>query len=1372
MKNQPLVKGHRKLVIPSGSSSVKPYQDDGRKVQHPPEFPLSPRDYIPYPDTEINIQLPSAEPAEPSTSLFSILMPMFGVVTMLIVFAVLSSRQPGGASMTFALFSVPMALFSVIAGIVNYYQGKKKHKAQVEARNTSYTKYLETKKTELEKEAEKQRQASLSAHPDIQQCYDFVNDLTPTKLWDRENGDPDFLDMRLGIGESTSTFSVNIPDPTLFQVTPDPLEVQAREIVKSFSRVTNIAVVLPTVQVGSTGFVGEVNAITNSIRAGLLHLTTHHSPEEMKVVVLSSEAKSNEWDWIRWLPHSWGEGRSIRFWGNNKKTQSSVLTHIENILKQRKNLLENQKTSILPIPAFLMIWDDPTLWRGQSATQFAPVLDMILNEGKKLGVFSLFLAGQISRVPKPCEAIININPQSSTLKLLGVKPEVFPFTPDQASRSQAWQFAQEIAPIRLEDMGGRAANLPDIVSITELIGATNIDELDILDLWHKSEPQKNLSVPIGIGAGGKPLFLNLHEKGHGPHGLVAGTTGSGKTALLTTYLTLAALYYHPHEFGFIGIDFKGGDLIRELQDLPHMIGTMTNLDGNDINRAIKILRGEIKKRQGIFNQAGIGNIYDYQKMRRQNDPKAAAPMPHLTLVCDEFAELKKEQPDFIRELVSIARVGRSLGIHLILATQKPAGVVSEEIWSNSHFHLCLKVASIEDSREMLRRPEAAEITQQGRAYFQVGMNEVFELFQAAWGEAPYTPSDNNQSYQPRIRYVYPDGTREDRWPLAQKTTNADKTQLQEIVSHVISACNQNNIARVEGIWPPSLSEGESKSLQELTPSDTGWNGKNWDSTSPKLHPILGILDAPEQQRQEVLRIDLESNGHLAVFGSPGSGKTTALQTLVMSMVQEHTPEEIQIYLLDFSGRNLTVLEQFPHVGAVITLGENERLKRFFALIIDEIIKRKELIEHDQTLSRYRKKHPTKKIPDIVVVLDGYSHFADAFKLQTITTEIDNIIKLSSQGSNVGIHLIVASSQVKSFPSKLLGNIKDVIATELNDPMDYISVVGRTRGLIPPKDNPGRGLIKKMPVMEFQTALPAKSNEEIKKTAIAMNQAWKGTRPRPVPVLAEIIGTDELSIPVHKKGVSGTPIPIGIDLSQPDLLEISVPMNVGPHFWIAGLPQSGKTTFMQNWLLSIAQNYTPKQVRFCIVDLGWGNFEALGNLLHTIECITDVDEFKTIDLKSLLSPLLNIKHEGKKIVSLNTKDAPAVIFAVDGLGNLNNKFMDPATKENQGYLLALLKARNINFHLLASGTPMEFSGGPTKSIAEILRFSPAGFWLGNGAAGDVYNLPFSFAPGDAPSRLEKGRGFYVNRGKYLPIKFATPYHGAISLEEKIKEINEN
>lgn len=1348
------------ISLPKGVS-INPFSTEVGAEPEPPTFSRTPRNYIPYPDQQIEIQAPPNLPSQPASSLISLLLPMGGMVISVIV-SVIASSSAGNPVPVYAFISLPMFLFSVGGGIYNFRRARKKYETEVALRNQRYQEHLQEKEELLVQCAKKQHLASLTPHPDIDDCLRRAQDRS-LELWEREPGDPDFLEVRLGTGSVPSTFSITLPTQNQVQLQEDPLIKKARELKEKYENQPDLAVNVPLTRTGSCGVVGQSRDVLDLVRAMVCQISVHHAPNEVKIVAIVPNAGRFEWDWIRFLPHNWSDDRQIRFLSTSKESTANVLGYLETILKQRENQrLESSGSDSSNIPAFVILFADPEIWRGADSFRYGPLIQLLLKKGNEIGAYPIFLTDRISRIPKACGAVVDVQNQTGTLRIIGPVPEKYPFRPDQADIMKVQGLASSLAPLKLAEAGGGSSNLPDKVTLFRLLGVNRVDDLPVYEMWNQNEPHKTLSVPIGIGAGGKTLFLNLHEKAHGPHGLVAGTTGSGKTALLSTFIAVSSVYYHPHELAFIGIDFKGGDLVRELRSLPHLVGVMTNLDSAATERAIKLLRGEIRKRQNLFNQIGVGNIYDYQKLQRAGS--APQPLPHLVIICDEFAELKKEQPDFIRELVSIARVGRSLGLHLILATQKPAGVVSDEIWSNSHFHLCLKVASLEDSREMLKRPEAAQITQQGRAYFQVGMNEVFELFQAAWGDAPYHP-ESIAADRLMVREVELDGRRQTRWPKSDHVEGGNQpTQIQVLVKHILeTARTHDNCQRLNDIWLPPLPD--EIYLEDFLDKTSGWNGQSWTPSSHRFEPVLGLLDDPINQRQCELRISLERTGHIAIFGAPGTGKTIFLQTLITSLVHDHSPKEINLYVLDFGGRNLKVFEPLPHIGAVIYSDELERVQRLVRFLEKELERRKKLVEKFGNMAALRSQSPDEAPAEIVVILDGYSSYAEVFKNQIVSAEIDAINRLAAQGGNLGIHLIVTTDLVKNFPAKLLNNIAGSIAFELNDAGDYIAVVGKTGGLVPARDIGGRGLLKGVPTLEFQTALPYRNRLDLENLVLEMSSHWNGDCPTQVPPLPEIVslgsllpqGTDWEAAPP-----AGLPVPLGLELSTPDLQTAFISLTEGPHFWISGGVQSGKSSMLQTWLLALAEKYSRQHIQFFLFDMSYGNLEALNDLPHTVGCINNVLELKGGDIRKLIGEHVNVDFSGSKPV-VKSKNGPRLVLAIDGFGSFHKNL----TEQNREFLTSLAVINGSGFHIIAAGGASEF-GSAGNPLGDLIKSYQSGFWLGNQANETTSTFNFQFRMGEGKA-VPRGTAFHVHRGSYRTIQVATSQYGSPSQNEWIRLI---
>ncbi|MFN3763488.1 MAG: FtsK/SpoIIIE domain-containing protein, partial [Anaerolineae bacterium] len=489
------------------------------------------------------------------------------------------------------------------------------------------------------------------------------------------------------------------------------------------------------------------------------------------------------------------------------------------------------------------------------------------------------------------------------------------------------------------------------------------------------------AAPVGILSGGATPTLNYPAApggGDGSHAMVGGTTGTGKTRFLQTMVTLLAAHHHPHDLNFVLIDYKGGDLLKGLEDLPHVVGTLANLEKADaqavlVERLFVCLEAELLRRRNLL---GGRDINAYQRDLQQG--RETEPLPHLFVVIDEFAEMIRNSPDkaaMTKRLLSIGATGRSLGVHLILATQDPSGVVTDELRNNINIRLCLRMGSRDASMALLRLPDAFEnitTAQVGRAILQVGNNDRFVPFQVAWGGDRYTPGQAAPSAE-----IYQVGLDGKRTPLRsfRPLQAAEETQLGAMVRHIRETADRLGLSRLRSPISPPLRD--TVFLDEVRAGEPGWNGQTWEVRpgAPWLAPIVGQSDDPTAQAQPPLRLPLGTEGHFALFGEPGSGKTTFIQTLVTSLALAHSPEEVHIYLVDVSSQRLVPLKGFPHVGDVFSGDEVDRLRRFFRYLTRELQARKAEFARAGAarLPDYRTL-TGKPLPAIVVVLRDYDAF--------------------------------------------------------------------------------------------------------------------------------------------------------------------------------------------------------------------------------------------------------------------------------------------------------------------------------------------------------------------------------------------------------------
>ena len=578
------------------------------------------------------------------------------------------------------------------------------------------------------------------------------------------------------------------------------------------------------------------------------------------------------------------------------------------------------------------------------------------------------------------------------------------------------------------------------------------------------------------------------------------------------------------------------------KNLPHLLGTITNLDGAQSMRALASINAEIHRRERLFGEFEVNHINQYQKKFKNGE--ATEPLPHLFLISDEFAELKVNQPDFIKELVSIARVGRSLGVHLILATQKPSGVVDDQIWSNSRFKIALKVADRSDSNEMLHTPDAAEITQTGRAYLQVGNNEVYELFQSAWSGADYQPDKDDMGIEDHTIYLINElGQYEILNEDLSGLEDVDEikevpTELDAIVHHIQLLCKEQEIPPVPQPWLPPLKERIAlDELEEVQPTVA------WAQEKP-LSVLLGMADIPQAQKQEAVSINLSKDGHILLYGSPGTGKTTFLQTAGMDLARKFSPKALTMYLMDFGTNGLAPLSKLPQVADTMLLDQTEKISKFVRIMERELNRRKKLLADYGvgTLDLYRQASGQEE-PAIVILLDSY----EAFKEEAYEAELFKLlVRISREGLSIGVHLLVTAGRQTNLRAQLYSNFKHQLSLPQNEAGEVRAIVGSTPLAMTMEDIKGRALMKREEVDVIQLALPVYGANDtqvlnnLRQAVASLQEAWTGQRPSAIPMVPEELTMEEfLNLPDVQEAIENNQIPIGLELEMVGSVNISL-----------------------------------------------------------------------------------------------------------------------------------------------------------------------------------------------------------------------------------------
>ena len=1092
-----------------------------------PEYHRSPRIIYRSSEDKILINPPGAEPQKPSDELLKLIMPpliMVGVTLLITIF------QPRGL---YIIATVSMSVVSVIFSVQGFFKNRKKYKEDKKERVELYHLYLKDKAKDLEQLSRKQREGMFYHFPAIEDLTKMVKRYD-SRIYEKTPLHFDFLAYRLGLGKVPTSYELKYGQEER-SGKKDALEEEGYALFQAHQKIDNLPIVA-SLNRGPVGYVGPRPIVLEQLQLLVAQLAVFHSYHDLTIIPIIPEEEKESWDWMRWLPHATLQDMNVRSFVYNQRTRDQVLNSLNQILKLRKAQKEEEKANDTKIfhPHYVVLITDETLILDHV------IMEFFREDPTELGCSIIYVADVLSSLSENIQTVISIKDrnqgqlllQEGVLRELDFQLDHFPEGYDKEAISRG------LAP--LKHIQQLKSSIPDSVTFLEMYQAETFNDLKVLSRWESHAPYQSLAVPIGLRGKDDLVYLNLHEKAHGPHGLIAGTTGSGKSETIQSYILSLAVNFHPHDVAFLLIDYKGGGMANLFKDLPHLLGTITNLDGAQSMRALASINAEIHRRERLFGQYGVNHINQYQKKFKLGE--ATEPLPHLFLISDEFAELKVNQPDFIKELVSIARVGRSLGVHLILATQKPSGVVDDQIWSNSRFKLALKVADRGDSMEMLRTADAAEITQTGRAYLQVGNNEVYELFQTAWSGADYQPEKDQLGIEDHTIYLINElGQYE---VLNQDLSGLDMaeeikevpTELDVIVQEINHLHQQEGIAAVAQPWLPPLKERITlDELDKVVPIEA-WQKR----TAPSV--LIGVADIPQAQKQEAVAIDLSKDGNILLYGSPGTGKTTFLQTAAMDLARKQSPENLTMYLLDFGTNGLAPLTQLPHVADSLLLDQTEKIQKFIRIINRELDRRKKLLsEHGVgTIALYREV-TGKQEPTMVILMDSYESMKD----EPYETDLFKLfMRISREGLSIGVHLIITASRQNNLRAQLYSNFKHQLTLPQNDISEVRGIVGATPLAATMEDIKGRALMKRDEVDVVQFALPVAGDNDIqiinnlRDQVQSLKEMWTGRTPAGIPMVpdelteAAFYGREDV-----KESMENLEFPIGLDFEMVKTVKI-------------------------------------------------------------------------------------------------------------------------------------------------------------------------------------------------------------------------------------------
>ena len=1280
-----------------------PYRDYPVHPQYP-LFKRNTRVKVSVSDEKIEILDPPSKPQKPKNNTLMRLIPSLGMFLTAGIMALF------GGMMIF--FSAVSAVTAVVTAVLTIRENKKDYAKNLSERIEKYNAYIAQKKNEIENARYEEQRVLEEIYIPMGAEISRLNSFSPD-LFDRAKDDDDFLFVRLGSGDVEAKRVIDYKKREKLEI-EDELQTYPELLCAQYKYVHDAPIVCDFKQANAIGVVGRKEYRFEMMKNMVIDLVARQFFTDLELFFVAEKRHINRIRWLRMLPHVYNDDIGVRNIVTDDESKNIIFEYLYKELSER----EAGKTPDKQIVVFLY---DEYGFLSHPVSKFA-------EKASELGTTFVFFGNGRADIPAGCKYLIEVRDgQTGAMIDADDRAEASGFYYTTVSDRQAAQIVDYIAPVYTEEIS-LEGSLTKNVTLYELLHIIAVDDIDLKKRWSQSQVFKSMAAPIGVSKTGV-VSLDLHDKADGPHGLVAGTTGSGKSELLQTYILSVATLFHPYEVGFVIIDFKGGGMVNQLRGLPHLLGAITNIDGKEVNRSLRSIKAELQKRQRLFAEADVNHIDKY--IMKYKAGEATIPVPHLIVIVDEFAELKAEQPEFMKELISAARIGRSLGVHLILATQKPSGQVNEQIWSNSRFKLCLKVQSQEDSNEVLKSPLAAEIKEPGRAYLQVGNNEVFELFQSAYSGASEKADDPN--VKEFTIYQLNDSCR--RIPVYQQKKRRGEgpsnTQLDAIVKYVSDYCHDTGLRKLSDICLPALND--SIKFPELSAQKAGGD----------IIVDLGIYDDPDNQYQGTYSVDLTKE-NLMIIGSAQSGKTNLIQNIIRSISSKYSPREVNIYVIDFASMALKAFEPLNHVGGVVTPSEDEKLKNLIKLLLSEIEKRKEklLSVGVSSFSAYREAG-LDELPQIVLIIDNITALKELYY-----QEDDELVTLCREGLTVGISVVIANAQTSGIGYKYLSGFSSRIAMFCNDSGEYNALFDHCRERI--DDIHGRCLVGIDKVhLECQAFLAFEGEKEIDRVEsireyVAECNGKNREKADPIPVIPGVVGIGYVSERYSQLMSDPGKLVVGFDYSA--VMPFVLNLRTEGFLAVSGREGAGRHNFIK-LLVRMSEMASPGSTEAYIID---GVTRKLSQMKDEPNVKSyDIVRDKAIETVKSVAGILKGRYEalasGDESAITSSKVIMLILNSSDAIEAIGN---DPLAMEAFRDITGKYKSMNV-FVLVGDFENANVPYGAPE-ILKKARDAKRFMFFDDVANLKIFDLPIAVMR-QFKKPLETGDGYYIKDNMCVKIK---------------------
>lgn len=1276
---------------------------------------------------------PKPRPTPPvAMSISMIIMPVLGGGGGLLV--AITNRNP--------LMATAGALFlvgAVVLGVVLLIGQRSGPRRELREARERYLDYVEELRHRLRRAVAAQQRDAAWRHPAPAQLLDLARN--PARRWERRVDDDDFLRLRVGVGPRPVAvrLSMKAGEGPLHDLDPVCLEA-ARTLRRRYATVGEQPVCLDLCDVGVVSVVGDRAAGRDLAAAMLAQLVTFHAAEEVRLGVVRAPSLAPTWEWVKWLPHHQhpalldGElpARLVATTvaGMADLLAGELAARVEAHRRRRGQGVRPRRHLVVVVDGEHL----PGVWGLERPEPGVSLAD--------LGVHVVFLLGHRREEPEEVDLRISVEAGGAAR----IEGEADGFRVDRTGAGLPNVLARVLAPLRMvaDDDVDLAAGT---VGLPEILGVEDAATLDAQRTWRPRPPRERLRVPIGVGGGGHPVMLDLKEAaygGMGPHGLVVGATGSGKSELLRTLLSSLVVGHPPDQLALMLVDFKGGATFAPMAGLPHVAGMVTNLedDLSLVDRMHDALFGELRRRQEVLKDAGhLPNVAAYQALRDSGQP--LPPLPHLLVVIDEFSELLSARPDFAELFVAIGRIGRSIGVHLLLATQKLEMGRIRGLESHLSYRISLRTFSEAESREAIGVPDAYHLPPEpGTGYLKVDTT-VFEKFKAALVSAPYRPPSTQAAHAraPVVPYLSVNGL--GGWltgraaspstgdaapaPVAAAPSQTPPTTLDVVVERLLAA----EAPRARPVWldplPAVLPLDRIQDLRE--PAAPG-----------RVCATLGLIDDPARQAQSPLEWDFTgAGGNLLVIGAPQAGKTTLLRTLISSLALRYAPGEVAFYCVDYGGGGLAPLAALPHVAGVAGRADPERVSRTVATVTAAVDAREQFFREHRLDSpaALREARAAGRVPAdvpgaVFLIVDGWGVFREDFEALE-----ERVADIAARGLNYGVHVVLTVTQAMQVRLRMQPAFGGRIELRLTDAFD--SAVDRKLQEWLDKDTPGRGLVEGGLI--FQAAVPridgAATLDDLPaalaRLVAAAAERWPSDPVPTVAVLPRVYHYSDLP-PVDPRQPG---VPVGI--SEHDLRPVGIDLGgADPHLLVYGDGETGKSNLLRVILQGYLRRYSPEQLGVVVVDyrrslLGVVPEEYLLAYCPTADRTAAVAREVASSVRQRL-PGPDVTPE--QLRARNWWRGLEVLWVVDDYDLVATSAGNPLSP----LVEYLPQGRDLGLHLVLARR----TGGAARSLMDpvIQRLgdlsTPGFLFSGDRMEGRLIN-------GVASARLPAGRALYATRG---------------------------